>query len=447
MRIAHLGDLHVTEGPRLADQQETLGSIVDDVLAANPDLVLLAGDFYGHTVPHRSTPAERAVLFPAIVRLARRCPVVVIYGNHDHDPDLDALASLDGEWPVYVVKRAEVLTVPTARGELAHVYALPYPTKARLLAGEDAPRGLAEAQAAVQEKLGLILNLWGARIRRRRVSHPADVHLLLAHVQVSGSATSGGEVLAGQEIELTRNQLDGVPVDYGALGHLHMRQEPAPRCWYPGSPWRNDHSERDAKGWHLVETNAHPNAVRDGSHGAATWYTAVPGERLPVTVRHVASACRDFVTLDYRWAADHEDGAPRWIRRPSEVELATCKRAEVRARLVVPEQWIAGCPWADELARITAAGAVRISEERKIEPVVRVRAPSVAAAVSEADKLDAYWSTLGAPPDALEQAAAREILARLTSADDEEIASETAALLAAPVGTPIDRVRAAPPAQ
>lgn len=169
------------------------------------------------------------------------------------------------------------------------------------------------------------------------------------------------------------------------------------------------------------------------------------GERHAVTVEHRASACREFVTLDYRWAADHEDGAPRWISRPTEVDLARCRRAEVRARLVVPEQWIAGCPWADELARITAAGAVRISEERKIEPVLRVRAPAVAAAVSEADKLDAYWSTLGTAPDALEQAAARALLAQLTSTDDEEITRETQAILSAPVGTPIERVRAATP--
>lgn len=434
MRIAHASDLHVTEGPRLADQAATLAAMVDDIVAARPDMVLLTGDFYGRTVPHRSSPAERAVLFPAVVRLAGVAPVVVVYGNHDHDPDLDALEHLGGEWPVIVAKTARVIEVPTPAG-VAHVYAIPYPSKRWLLAGEDAPRGLAEGQRVVGERLGALVNLWGHRIRRRRAAAPAEVHVLAAHLQVAGSSTAGGEVLAGNEIELSPAQLDGLPVDYGALGHLHLRQEPALRCWYPGSPWRNDYGERDPKGWHLVEVNTErarsfplgPVVVqrRDDlvHYPGTTWQHCAIVERRP-------TQCRDFVTLDWRWAADREGGAPRWITRPGDAELAAAAGAEVRARLVVPEQWVAGCPWEDELGRLAAAGAHRVQAEKKIEPTLRVRAPEVAAAPDRRGELLAYWRTLATPPDALEQQAALDLLAELETSDDEAVTRETRAALA-----------------
>ena len=438
MRIAHASDLHVTEGPRLADQAETLSGMVDAMLEARPDLVLLTGDFYGRTVPHRSTPAERAVLFPAVVRLAGVAPVVVVYGNHDHDPDLDALEHLGGEWPVIVVKTARVVEVPTPAG-VAHVYAIPYPSKRWLLAGEDAPRGLAESQRLVGDRLGALVGLWAHRIRRRRVAAPAEVHVLAAHLQVAGSSTAGGEVLAGQEIELTPAQLDVLPVDYGALGHLHLRQEPALRCWYPGSPWRNDYGERDPKGWHLVDV--HPGAPwpldqplilrgLPNPDGGTTATYGGSGERHYTTVRRMPTRCRDFLTLDWRWAADHEDGAPRWITRPSDADLTAAAGAEVRARLVVPEQWVAGCPWADELGRLALAGAHRVQAEKKIEPTLRVRAPEVAAAPNHREELLAYWRTLATQPDALEQQAALDLLAEMEAGDDEALTAETRAALA-----------------
>jgi len=432
MRIAHASDLHVTEGPRLADQAETLSGMVDAMLEARPDLVLLTGDFYGRTVPHRSSPLERAVLFPAVVRLAGVAPVVVVYGNHDHDPDLDALEHLGGEWPVIVVKTARVVEVPTPAG-VAHVYAIPYPSKRWLLAGEDAPRGLAESQRLVGDRLGALVGLWAHRIRRRRATAPAEVHVLAAHLQVAGSSTAGGEVLAGQEIELTPAQLDGLPVDYGALGHLHLRQEPALRCWYPGSPWRNDYGEVDPKGWHLVEvmagTTAHRADVNLGAEEAFYPGGAAHG-RHPARVQRRATRCRDFLTLDWRWAADHEDGAPRWITRPSDADLTAAAGAEVRARLVVPEQWVAGCPWADELGRLALAGAHRVQAEKKIEPTLRVRAPEVAAAPNHREELLAYWSTLATQPDALEQQAALDLLAEMEAGDDEALTVETRAALA-----------------
>ena len=61
-KVAHFGDLHIKEGDRLADQAAVLADMAMTLDVHRPDLIVIAGDIYGHTVPHRSTPAERGVL-------------------------------------------------------------------------------------------------------------------------------------------------------------------------------------------------------------------------------------------------------------------------------------------------------------------------------------------------------------------------------------------------
>lgn len=75
------------------------------------------------------------------------------------------------------------------------------------------------------------------------------------------------------------------------------------------------------------------------------------------------------------------------------------------------------------MARVRAAGAWRIVEERKTEPTLRVRAPAVAAAVSDDERLRAYWDVVASPPSESEQASALACLAELVACDDETIAA------------------------
>ena len=401
MRLVHLSDLHITEGPRLADQARIMGEIV--AKSGSPDLWLVTGDLYGKSVPHRSTPLERGALFPALAAMAEVAPVVVVAGNHDHADDIAGLEHLGGAWPVTVVQTARAWEEMTPTGS-AHLYALPYPTKRWLLAG-GGNLTVAESQAAIEARLGGLLTLWRARVAGRRAADPSTPHIGLGHFQVAGCQTSGGEVLAGQEIELTPAALESLDVDYGALGHLHLNQEVARRWWYVGSPWRTDFGEVEPdKYWHSV---------------------GIAGPR-DIEVEQLSTGCRDLVTLDWRWAADRDGGAPCWVRRPT-WSPDDVRGAEVRARLVVPEQWVAGCPWDDELAALKASGVHRLVVERVIEPVLRMRAPAMVSAQTLPEKLAVYWGTLpeGSAPSDDERAAALEALTELQTQEDDKIDATT----------------------
>lgn len=440
MRLIHFTDLHLVQGKRLDEQRRILDTAVSIAAGLGPDAWLLTGDFYGHTVPHRSTPEEREVLFAAVARMADVAPVVALYGNHDYPRDLHPLANLGGElgWPVRVVDAGGELDVPTPCGRTLHLYALPYPRSTWVLQGADAPKTAQAADAEAAARLGRVLRLWGATVRARRAVAPGDAHVLIAHANVAGSATAGGEVMSGREVDLSAGDIDAGGFDYGALGHIHLRQEVALRAWYAGTLWRNDFSETDGKGWHLIDVDVseedfeEPTFLSGGEQQvlAASTKHYADGERHRVAVRWIRTDPRDRITLRYRWAADTEDGAPRWVTRPN-LDEHRLLGAEVRAMLVVPSQWATTCPWEEELAELRRRMVHDIEAYRTTEPSARVRAPAVAEAQTDEAALRAYWTTLGTEVVDTEQAEALRCLAELCDSSDEAIAAKTSMLLGA----------------
>lgn len=408
MKALHLTDLHLTEGRRLADQEAVLRGIVEHGVRAQVDVWLLTGDLTGRTVPHRATPAERLVLYEALAAMCAVAPVVIVPGNHDEARDLAAARHVgvsiadDGCWPVHVLDGAGSTQIATPAGELV-VYWLAYPTKRWLLQGLEV-RGLRETQAAVERRLEQLFELWSLEEAARVDPSPS---VFVGHLAVAGGATSGGEVLASHELSVRAGALAQLGVCYGALGHLHLRQEVAPRVWYAGSPWRTDFGEREpAKVVHLVELVG----------------SIVPAKRT-CHVDPIETGCRWLEALDYRWSAATEDGTPGWSIYPSAEQLARVVGAEVRARLVVPEQHVASAPWEDELERLRRLGAAYVQAERVVEPVLRVRAPEVAQALDLPSQLRGYWRTLATDVVDGDAEVALELLGRLETLSDEEIAA------------------------
>lgn len=81
LRIALISDIHLTDQ---ADSATALQGVIDDVLAAHPDLVLLTGDYPSHLGSPLDQGSIRSMLQSAFVRL-QPLPAYGVLGNHDQN--------------------------------------------------------------------------------------------------------------------------------------------------------------------------------------------------------------------------------------------------------------------------------------------------------------------------------------------------------------------------
>src|SRR5262252_924834 len=102
MKLLHTSDLHITEGPRFADQAKVLQAIVQSAAAGQVDASLICGDLCGIPVPHTATVTERALLAGFFQALAELGPVVIVRGNHDDLDDIQLYRRLAGRYPILV---------------------------------------------------------------------------------------------------------------------------------------------------------------------------------------------------------------------------------------------------------------------------------------------------------------------------------------------------------
>lgn len=245
MKLAHLADLHLgfrqfdRQTPRggnqrEADVAEAFRRAVDDLLAARPDLVVIAGDVF-----HSVRPTNPAILFLfqqlQRVRVALPdAPVILISGNHDTPRSAETGTILR----LYEALGVDVVTDAARR--------LSFPRlDCAVLAVPHQALALAERPALRPE---------------RGVTH----NILLLHGEVEGIFGADRSAAEYGGAALTRSELGVAHWDYVALGHYHVAHEIAPNAWYAGSleyvspnPWGELADEaahqRAGKGWLLVE--------------------------------------------------------------------------------------------------------------------------------------------------------------------------------------------------
>lgn len=272
VRIAHLADLHLgfrayaclTSGgrnQREVDVASAWAACVDGIIAADVDLVLLAGDVF-----HSARPGNNAIAdaVRGVLRLRQalpNAPILIVQGNHD-EPKAEAGSPLRvlALLGAHVFERAGRISV----GDV-HVLCVP-----------DCDIGSVTLEPGPEP----------------------GTHILLAHGAVGGRlAQLGVDVLDPARISLAWQ--------YVALGDYHTVEQIAPNAWYSGAieytssdPWREIGT---AKGWLLVDTER-----------GTVEHKAIPTRRyidLPPVSAHEMSAADATAQLLANIAREPLDGA------------------------------------------------------------------------------------------------------------------------------------------
>ncbi|WP_027346056.1 exonuclease SbcCD subunit D [Hamadaea tsunoensis] len=280
MKILHTSDWHVgkvLKGQSRSDEQlAALFAVIGVAREERPDLIIVAGDLFDTAAP---TPEAQKVVYRALAALRQVAEVIVIAGNHDNGPALDALRVFAETENLHLRGRVSdkpddhLITGVTPGGEPWRCIALPF------LSQRYAVRALdmfeltqAEAHSTYADHLARLLSA----IAAEGFSDPAAVNLVTAHLTVVGAAMGGGEreahTILGYAVPTTVFPSN---THYVALGHLHRAQTMPGACpvRYSGSPIAIDFGEGENEpSVTVVEATADTTAL----------VRAVP---LPVTTR------------------------------------------------------------------------------------------------------------------------------------------------------------------
>ncbi|MGB4595277.1 MAG: exonuclease SbcCD subunit D [Anaerolineaceae bacterium] len=268
-RILHFADAHIDmtnygqHDPksglplRVMDFLKSLDTIVNTAIDEKVDLVIFAGDTYRDRSPQPTFQREWG---RRIMRLSRAgIPTLLITGNHDISPAqirAHAMQEFETLEPafVHVVSRPSLLTPEDLDGVPVQVIALPWITRAGLVAslqGSDQPTD--DPAKAIEAILTEMVNGAIAQL------DPDLPTILTAHASVEGAKFGNEQTIkVGKDVLLQPRFVSNPRFDYVALGHIHKYQNlnegSYPPVIYPGSIERVDFGEiNEDKGFIIAD--------------------------------------------------------------------------------------------------------------------------------------------------------------------------------------------------
>ena len=246
MRLLHTADWHLGKVLKGVDRTPEIAAALADhlriVREEKIDLVVVAGDLFDR--PRVSAEAEAAAFEFFLGLRELGVPALVISGNHDSRPRLEALSSLLSLAGAFV--RGEI----RARDEggvfqdawgLAAL--LPFPSERRAVkAVQLLENSEGKWQETYSEAVGRLISHLTKGFRT------GQVNLLAAHLTIQGAnlKLGGGEFsfYVGNSYAVDPAYLP-TSATYVALGHIHRQQKvtDAPAAWYSGSLVQLDFGE------------------------------------------------------------------------------------------------------------------------------------------------------------------------------------------------------------
>jgi exonuclease SbcD len=265
MRFLHTSDWHLGKKAQGRDFLAESAKVLDEVtrIAAEErvDVVLIAGDTFDSFAPGSDAHALFYETLGAIV--AEGAHVVMIAGNHDDAPQMDALGGIMRRLGVHFVgavpERAEdsLITLPSRDGsEAAAIAALPWVQERYALRFETLFAGIDKARSQYRQVMEALVPRCFAHFPQQ------TVNIFLSHLLIDGSeiGEGGGErkLHIGQAFAVNASCIPDTAA-YVALGHVHKRQQisagsPAQYC---GSLLQLDFGEAGQKKYvNVIEASA-----------------------------------------------------------------------------------------------------------------------------------------------------------------------------------------------
>lgn len=395
LRVAVIGDPHLAEAefPWLLPCWD---AVVDRIAEARPDLVILTGDLFGgRDANHLMTIAERDQLTPRLRRLSDVAPLVIVKGNHDHPREFRWLASLSGRHRIRAFDEPGIHDVGTAT-----IYALPYPDKGALLGGQtfasidDEREAMIEALAARLRGLAEYVPTW-------RRENPGRPLIVVSHGTPSGTTGDGTELYRpGGDVTMDPQIMKAVGADLWVNGHIHSPAQLWPRGFDVGSFYPGGFGEGGGERfWWLFDLV--DNADERYPHDDSLYTYDLAGARALAAYRFPTGAPRRF-THRFGWDGTTLHGTN-----------ATHEAAGSHVRIVVTadEAHEASIPWDRIEAAARSAGALSVTRTPNVHRALReVRAPALARATTDLDRLVAYVETTGATVDEAQRLRLREAI-------------------------------------
>ncbi|HYL97508.1 MAG TPA: metallophosphoesterase, partial [Blastocatellia bacterium] len=398
IRIGLTGDLHVDAFNKLAplsDQIRLLHLMLDHWSKASVDLIVVSGDVY----ERGSVPEEREVASEFLVQAANIAPVVGVKGNHDIPDDVLIFSRLQGRFPIVFAQRPHVITLRNCE-----VHALPWFDKSPMLARLPAGLSIDQSNQMVIEAGKNLLRTMAARVQETRMKGliPVAVH----HGMVFGSRVSTGQHIRGETIEF--HPADWLDVGAAAvlLGHIHKAQQDWDfRVTYPGSPYRTDHGENEAKGFRIIEIEPDKSeTVRPTPQRRRSTLEAcaprVENEGPAYRVRN------DFIELPARklthltfGRAVTANGLADFLQTVKTQADGQARGANVRIRYHVRKEDKHKVDENEVKRVLYEMGAADVQVEPVLEDETRIRSEAIVIASDDRDRIAAFWSSKGISPD------------------------------------------------
>jgi len=295
-KVLHTGDVHLGDlsGPtkdgenlRRLDTLRCMSDIVQKAEIVTPDITVIAGDLFNRSRVWADTALDD--VNDAISGFLRPLcqhshAVVLLFGteNHDNPRAFDVIKKATGDLKnLHIYTQPTVDTISTPAGSIQFL-AVPGFDRGRLrtfFPGADKEAENQNATALVNQLvLGLATQL-----------DPNLPSILTAHYTVTGCTTESGQsFLAGQDVVISTDTIDGANVSLGCFGHIHNPQKllcntPAYYCGSPNQLTFNDEGIQHGFWIHTISDDS----VTSTFHGTP--------ERKHYTLRLNAQEITDFL--------------------------------------------------------------------------------------------------------------------------------------------------------